>query len=53
MQSELRTNKSFREKQQTEHHLPDCVTPLLCLPGFYPVKSVILDHMHLLFLGLL
>lgn len=53
MQSELRTNESFREKRQANHHIPNCVTPLLRIPGFDPVKSVILDHMHLLFLGIM
>lgn len=53
MQNELRKNESFREKRQSEHHLPDCVTPLLRIPGFDPIKSVILDHIHLLFLGIM
>lgn len=43
-----RTRESFIEKTQPEHHVGDGTSPLLDIPGFDPVKSVLLDKMHLM-----
>ncbi|XP_048507873.1 uncharacterized protein LOC125500186 [Athalia rosae] len=51
MNSRNRSRKSFKRQRQQEHHLPDRKSPLLDLPRFDPVSLVILDSMHLLFLG--
>ncbi|XP_057340289.1 uncharacterized protein LOC130677522 [Microplitis mediator] len=48
---EKRSKDSFDNKTQPEHHQEDVTTPLIKIPGFDPVKDVILDSMHLLFLG--
>lgn len=45
----LRTENSFRNKLQEEHHVKDC--HLLKLVNFDPVKDVLLDPMHLFFNG--
>ncbi|XP_057335752.1 uncharacterized protein LOC130674444 [Microplitis mediator] len=50
MDSPARTSTSFQEKHQIGHHL-DCECPLIKLMNFDPVKSVVLDSMHLLYLG--
>lgn len=42
-----RTCESFRNKNQIEHHIQGCTSPLLDIPGFDPVRSVLLDKMHL------
>lgn len=39
----LRTKASFVEKHQGEHHLPDMISLLIRIPGFDPVKQVVLD----------
>lgn len=44
------TFTSFDEKHQIGHYL-DCECPLIKLTNFDPVKSVVLDSMHLLYLG--
>lgn len=49
---EERNKQSFEERMQPQHHLDNEISPLLKIPGFDPVKSVILDSMHLLFLGI-
>ena len=51
MNSKLRTKKSFRKKSQKEHHL-EGTSPLLDIPEFDPVRSVFLDSLHLLYLGI-
>lgn len=48
---ELRTKQSFQMRSQPEHHLDGNISPLLRIPDFDPVRSVFLDSMHLLFLG--
>lgn len=52
MNSRLRTKRSFREQHQKEHHL-DFRSILLDIPDFDPIKSVFLDAMHLLYLGIM
>lgn len=47
--SPLRTDNSFRSQEQSEHH--HRVTPLLQILNFKCVTSVVLDSMHLCFLG--
>lgn len=49
--SRRRTKKSFKNQRQVEHHLGR--SPLLDIPNFDPVKSVFLDSMHLLYLGIM
>lgn len=49
--SRSRTKKSFEKQRQVEHHLGR--SPLLDIPNFDPVKSVFLDSMHLLYLGIM
>ncbi|XP_067217090.1 uncharacterized protein [Linepithema humile] len=49
---EERNEQSFKERRQPQHHLDNEISPLLKIPGFDPVKSVVLDSMHLLFLGI-
>lgn len=50
--SKLRTKMSFMRQHQPEHHL-DGRTRLLDIPKFDPVRSVFLDSMHLLYLGIM
>lgn len=45
---EGRNKQSFENRKQ---HLANEISPLLKIPGFDPVKSVVLDSMHLLFLA--
>lgn len=52
MNSRLRTKSSFRRQRQKKHHL-DFRSILLDFPNFDPIKSVFLDSMHLLYLGIM
>lgn len=52
MRSRRRTKMSFQKQRQIEHH-SEGKTPLLKIPGFDPVRSVFLDSMHLLYLGIM
>ena len=45
----IRTDDSFRIKEQPEHH--SCVSPFLHLKSMNMVKDFFIDIMHLLFLG--
>lgn len=45
------TKRSFKNQRQVEHHLGR--SPLLDIPNFDPVRSVFLDSMHLLYLGIM
>lgn len=47
--SESRTKLSFETRKQSDHHQGN--SPLCQLPNFDPVQSVVLDSMHLLYLG--
>lgn len=49
--SRRRTKRSFKKQRQVEHHLGR--SPLLDIPKFDPVRSVFLDSMHLLYLGIM
>ncbi|CAD6236807.1 GSCOCG00012486001-RA-CDS [Cotesia congregata] len=40
---EKRTKNSFTNKVQPEHHQENVTTPLIEIPGFDPVKDVVLD----------
>ncbi|XP_074105913.1 uncharacterized protein LOC141531799 isoform X2 [Cotesia typhae] len=53
MDCQLRTKKSFKKQTQAEHHKGDFKSLLTTLPGFDPVKHVVLDSMHLLYLGIM
>lgn len=53
MTSKLRTKSTFIKQSQREHHLKAGRSPLLDIPNFDPIKSVFLDSMHLLFLGIM
>lgn len=55
MDCELRTKKSFEDKLQLQHHRGgnEVKSPLLSLSNFDPVRSVILDPMHLLYDGVM
>ncbi|KYN07091.1 hypothetical protein ALC62_01947 [Cyphomyrmex costatus] len=44
---EERNKQSFETRRQPEHHLDNEISPLLRIPEFDPVKSVVLDSMHL------
>ena len=47
-----RNKQLFEECRQSEHHHTDNeISSLLKIPGFDLIKSVVLDSMHLLFLG--
>ncbi|XP_051154440.1 uncharacterized protein LOC127277382 [Leptopilina boulardi] len=46
-----RTDKSFRDQKQSEHHKG--VSPLLKLSGLNMIKMFVLDFMHLGFLGIM
>lgn len=48
---EKRSKDSFVNKTQPEHHQENVTTSLIKISGFDPVKDVLLDSMHLLFLG--
>lgn len=48
---EEQTKESFKERRNPEHHLDNEISPLLKIPQFGPIKSVVPDSMHLLFLG--
>lgn len=48
-----RTKESFIAQMQPEHHYENLVCPLLTLPGFDPIADVVLDSMHLLYLGVM
>lgn len=48
---EQRTKQSFQMRSQPQHHLDNEVSPLLRILEFDPIRSVLLDSMHLLFLG--
>lgn len=54
---EKRTKASFtaqvKTKDQEQHHQPNMRSPLLRIPGFDPVRHVVLDSMHLLFNGVM
>ncbi|KYQ53881.1 hypothetical protein ALC60_05490 [Trachymyrmex zeteki] len=45
-----RSKQSFEARTQPEHYLNE-ISPLLRIPEFDPINSVVLDSMHLLFLG--
>lgn len=47
---EERSKQSFEARTQPEHYLNE-ISPLLRIPEFDPINSVVLDSMHLLFLG--
>lgn len=49
---EERTLKTFRDKTNIEHHLKKEDSPLLDITNFDPVKFVVLDEMHMLYLGI-
>jgi len=53
MTSKLRTKSSFIIKSQNEHHLGVGRSPLLGIPNLDPVKSIFLDSMHLIYLGVM
>ena len=53
MDCELRTKDSFNNQFQEEHHKDDLKSPLSKIPDFDPVNSVVLDSMHLLYLGVM
>lgn len=50
---EKRSKQSFIFKYQVEHHLENMTSPLIQIPNFDPVKDVVLDSMHLLYLGVM
>lgn len=49
---EERTLQSFKEKRKSEHHLAKEDSPLLEIENFDPIKFVVLDEMHMLYLGI-
>ena len=51
LKSKLRTDESFINQEQENHHLGDAL--LTSLNGFLPVTNVPLDYMHLVLLGCL
>ncbi|XP_034945154.1 uncharacterized protein [Chelonus insularis] len=48
---EKRTNESFIAMDDSEHHLTTEPTILIKIPNFDPIKDVVLDSMHMLYLG--
>lgn len=48
-----RTDESFRNKEDPQHHLPNQDSPLLKIAGVDMVNHFILDSMHLVCLGVL
>lgn len=53
MTSRIRTKRTFIWQSQSEDHLRAGRSPLLDIPNFDPIKSVFLDSMHLLYLGIM
>lgn len=51
MHCDLRTKKSFKKKKQAEHHLENTTSELVKLKQFDPVRDIVLDSMHTLYLG--
>lgn len=49
---EERTLESFKNKTNPEHHLTKENSPLLGIIHFDPVKFVVIDEMHMLYLGI-
>ena len=47
--SKLRSDKAFRTMKYTVHHTG--LSPFIAVPGLGLVSQVVLDHMHLIFLG--
>lgn len=45
--------ESFQNREQPEHHKDDVDPILLQLPDFNIINSVVIDSMHLLFLGVM
>ncbi|EFN71645.1 hypothetical protein EAG_00115, partial [Camponotus floridanus] len=48
-----RTKESFEGRNQPQHHKENAVSPLLMLPNFDIINDVVLDSMHLLYLGVM
>lgn len=48
-----RTKESFESRNQPQHHKENVMSPLLQLPNFDIVNDVVLDSMHLLYLGVM
>lgn len=53
MNCESRNKKSFQNREQPEHHKDDVDPISLQLPDFNIINSVVIDSMHLLFLGVM
>lgn len=49
----MRMENSFKNRTQLNYHKENITCLLNELPGFDPVISVLLDSMHLLFLGVM
>lgn len=48
-----RTKEYFEGRNQPQHHKKYFMSPLLILPNFDIINDVILDSMHLLYLGVM
>lgn len=53
MNCESRNKESFQNREQPEHHKDDVDPILLQLPDLNIINSVVIDSMHLLFLGVI
>lgn len=49
----LRTDDDFIQKTDDNYHKPDIICNLLEISHFKPVTNIPLDHMHLVFLGIM
>lgn len=48
-----RTKESFQKQNQVQHHKENLVSPLVMLSNFDIINNVVLDSMHLLYLGVM
>lgn len=49
--AELRTQQSFKEKLQHEHHHEHCNSPIILMKNVDPIKQLVLEVMHLFYLN--
>jgi len=53
MNCKSRSNESFKNREQPQHHKDNVDSILLKLPDFNIINSVVIDSMHLLYLGVM
>jgi len=53
MNCKSRSKESFKNREQPQHHKDNVDSILLKLPDFNIINSVVIDSMHLLYLGVM